>query len=418
MKQLTAILIGAGLRGNTYSAYALTHPDELRIVGVAEPDAVRRVQYKEKFDLPDERCFSTWQEVFAKGKWADMVMICTQDSMHYEPCMAAIEKGYDILLEKPISPSYAECKEIADTAHEKNVKVVVCHVMRYTPIFAEIKKIADSGEIGKIMTIVHNENVGDFHHAHSFVRGNWRNSKESSPMILAKSCHDLDFLQWLVGKKCLRLSSFGSLSYFTKENCPAGAPPRCTDGCEIDCPYHAYKMYVLGGSDWLRSASAGKANPSDEEVLKAIKTGPYGRCVYQIDNDVVDHQVVSMEFEGNVTAIFSMTAFTADTSRSIKIMGTKGEIKAHTESDCITVTKFMPFPHKKSREVLIEIPPDDHHYGGDMGLMKSFCAYLRDESSQTGISEARISAQNHLYCFAAEKSRLNNGMVIEIATDL
>jgi len=195
MKQISAILIGAGQRGRVYSAHASLHPEELRIVGVAEPDNTRRKEYQDMYNIPDDKCLKTWQDVFTEEKWADVVMICTQDTMHYEPVMAAIDKGYDILLEKPIAPTAAECREIADAAAYKNAKVIVCHVMRYTPIFNALKEVIDSGEIGKVMTVVHNENVGDYHQAHSFVRGNWGNCENSSPMILAKSGHDFDFLQ-------------------------------------------------------------------------------------------------------------------------------------------------------------------------------------------------------------------------------
>ena len=412
MKQISAILIGAGQRGKAYSAHAANYPEELRIVGVAEPDHVRRREYQAKYNLPEDKCFATWQNVFAKDKWADTVMICTQDAMHYEPSMEAIDKGYDILLEKPIAPTAKECHNIVDAATTKGVKVVVCHVMRYTPIFNTIKEIISSGEIGDLVTVVHNENVGDFHQAHSYVRGNWGNSKRSSPMILAKSCHDLDFLQWFIGRKCLRLSSFGSLSYFTRNNCPEGAPVRCSDGCSIDCPYDARKMYLESSNEWLRTVATGYASPTNMEVETAIKNGPYGRCVYQCDNDVVDHQVVSMEFEGGVTAIFSMSGLTPDSSRSIKIMGTKGQIKAHTVPHTIVVSKFVTHPHLESREIALQ--DREGHSGGDAGIMRSFCAYLRGESNVSGVSEIGVSAENHMLCFAAEKSRLNNGAVVEL----
>jgi len=354
MKQITAIMIGAGQRGNTYSAYALDHSEELRIVGVAEPDETRRNEYKEKYNLPDDKCLYTWEDVFKEDKWADAVMICTQDAMHFGPAMAAIEKGYDILLEKPIAPTAEECRKIADAATKKGVKILVCHTMRYTPLFNAIKDVIDSGEIGDIMTVVHNENVGDYHQAHSFVRGNWSNLKESSPMILAKSCHDLDMLQWILSKKCIRLSSFGTLSYFRKEYCPENAPPRCTDGCTVDCVYDARKFYLGSENMWFRPVAAGCADPTDEQVEEALKTGPYGRCVYQCDNDVVDHQVVSMEFEDSVTVIFSMTAFTPEISRSIKIMGTKGQMKVHTVPHTIEITKFKAYPQTEERTITIQ----------------------------------------------------------------
>jgi predicted dehydrogenase len=329
--------------------------------------------------------------------------------MHYEPAMAAIERGYDILLEKPISPNLDECKAIADAAEKKDVKVVVCHVMRYSPFCVAIKNVIESGEIGKVMSIVHNENVGNIHQAHSFVRGNWGVLEDSSPMILAKCCHDMDFIQWLVDKKCLSLSSFGALSYFNKDNCPDGAPLRCTDGCTEDCPYDSRKLYIQDNkNEWLRSVATGHYNATDDEVEAAIKTGPYGRCVFQCDNDVVDHQVISMLFEDDTTVIFSMSAFTPDISRSIKVMGTKGQIKGHTSTNTVKVTSFITGEERE-----IDTTAVGGHGGGDGGIMTAFCDYVRGKDVK-GISEIRISTENHKLCFAAEESRLNNGAVIEL----
>jgi len=408
-KAVKTILIGAGQRGSAYCDYAKSHPDKLRIVGVADADPIRKNQFKEKFDLPEADCLDTWEDVFKREKWADTVFICTQDEMHYAPVMAAIEAGYDILLEKPISPSPKECMEMARAAEAKGVKVVVCHVLRYTPFFAKIKEIIDSGEIGDVVTIVHNENVGNLHHSHSFVRGNWGNSETSSPMILAKSCHDLDVVQGLVGKDCLRLSSFGSLSYFNKDNCPEGAPPRCTDGCTEDCPYDSRKLYISSDNEWFRSVAAGRYNATNEELEAAMKAGPYGRCVFQCDNNVVDHQVVSMEFEDGVTVIFSMSSFTPDISRSIKVMGTKGQIKGYTTEKSIKVSNFVT---NEEREMIIE--SKSGHDGGDTGIMDTFCEYVKGGAPGKAITDIGISAKNHMLCFAAEKSRLENGVIIEM----
>jgi len=409
MKPITLITIGAGARGSTYASYALEHPEQFKIVGVAELHTARREAFREKYNLTEEACLHTWEDVFTREKWADAVMICTQDSMHYGPAMAAIAKGYDILLEKPVSPSEKECFEIARAAEAAGVKVVVCHTMRYTLIFVKIKEILESGAIGDIVTFVHNENVGDIHQSHSFVRGHWRNSKESSPMILAKSCHDLDALQWLIGKKCVALTSFGSLKYFNKDNKPQSAPPRCTDGCDVaDCPYDARKLYLHSSDQWFRPVAVGHANPTDKEVEAALKAGPYGRCVFQCDNDVVDHQVVNMLFEDGITVMFSMSAFTPDTSRSLKIMGTKGQLKAHTDSNDILVTDFIT---REERAVPVEVK-EGGHGGGDTGIMEAFYKYLRGEIGREKISEAGVSAQNHRLCFAAEESRLNGGKVV------
>jgi len=407
MKPIKAIVIGAGQRGNAYAAYAKTHPEAIEFVGVSESHEKRRNDFAEKYGIEKDNCLSSWKDVFAREKWADLVIICTPDQMHYEPTMAAIEQGYDILLEKPIAPTHQECVDIAEAAEKKGVKVVVCHVMRYSPFAVKIKEVIDSGEIGKVMSIVHNENVGHIHQSHSFVRGNWGNEKESAPMILAKSCHDMDFLQWLIGKKCKSLSSYGSLSYFNLENCPKEAPPRCTDGCTVDCPYDSRKLYLNSKNEWFRSVAAGHYNATDEEVEAVLKTGPYGRCVYQCDNDVVDHQVVSMSFEDDITVIFSMTAFTPETSRSIKIMGTKGQIKAHTSKKTALVSDFITGEERE-----IDTTAVGGHGGGDEGIMKSLIDYLNGKEV-ADISEIRISTENHMLCFAAEESRRNGGALVQ-----
>ncbi|MCL2364061.1 MAG: Gfo/Idh/MocA family oxidoreductase [Defluviitaleaceae bacterium] len=406
----TVILIGAGQRGRIYADYALTHPHEMKVVGVAEPHEKRRNQFRDKHNLDASVCVENWQDVFARDKWADAVMICTQDTMHTEPVMAAIAKGYDILLEKPIAPTEKECLEIAAAAKAADTKIVVCHVLRYTPLFSQIKKMLTDGFIGDIVTFVHNENVGDTHHAHSFCRGNWRNTKESTPMILAKSCHDMDIMQWLVGKRCTALSSFGSLKFFTEAYKPEGAPLRCTDGCPHDCPYDARKLYLQSDNEWFRGVTAGHANPTDAAVEESLKTGPYGRCVFQCDNDVVDHQTVNMQFEDGITAIFSMTSFTPEISRSLKIMGTRGQIKAHTASPTIHYTNFVT---REEKEIPINEAKGGHD-GGDEGIMKAFCQYLRDEISADDVSEVAISALNHQLCFKAEESRLAGGKLLTL----
>ena len=411
MEPIKAIVIGAGQRGNAYAAYAKSNPQDLQFVGVAEPHDIRRSDFGEKYGVDKENCLHTWEEVFAREKWADVVIICTPDRLHYEPCMAAIAQGYDVLLEKPISPNPQECVNIANAADEKAVKVVVCHVMRYSPFSVKIKEVIDSGEIGKVMSIVHNENVGNIHQSHSFVRGNWRNKEESAPMILAKSCHDMDFLQWLIGKKCKSLSSYGSLAYFNRENAPKGTPDRCIDGCTVDCPYDSRKLYLQSKNDWFRSVAVGHYNSTDEEVEAALKTGPYGRCVFKCDNNVVDHQVVSMSFEDDITVIFSMSAFTPETSRSIKIMGTKGQIKAHTSYKVAVVNNFVT---GEEREV--DTTAVGGHGGGDSGIMKALVDYLRGKDIPD-ISEARISAENHMLAFAAEDSRLKDGAKAEFSAD-
>ena len=313
MKKLTAVVLGYGMRGSTYARYATDHPDEVEIVAIADPVENKRAYAKEKHNLPDDMLFTDWKDVAKLPKLADFAIIAMQDNMHYEPALACIEKGYNILLEKPMAPTARECREISEAAEKKGVKVIVCHVLRFTQFFCALKDLLDGGKIGEVMSIVHMENVGNTHQSHSFVRGNWRNSEESCPMILAKSCHDTDILQWLVGKKCRKVQSFGGLDHFNAAHRPEGAPDYCIQGCPHGetCFYNAVKLYYDDKDNaWFRGVAANTAtNPSDEAVKEAITHGPYGRCVYACDNDVVDHQIVNMEFEGGTTVTFSMNCF-------------------------------------------------------------------------------------------------------------
>ncbi|MGL4738599.1 MAG: Gfo/Idh/MocA family protein [Cellulosilyticaceae bacterium] len=411
MKQITAVVIGAGLRGGyAYSPYALENPDELKIVGVAEPIEERRKRMQELHNIPDECCFSSWDELLAVPRFADAAMICTQDQMHYEPAMAALDLGYHLLLEKPIAPTAEECIAIQDKANEKNCHVVVCHVLRYTSLFKELKALMDEARIGKVMTLTHCENVHHIHHSHSFVRGNWRNSKESNPMILAKSCHDLDIIQWLADAKCTGVSSFGHLSYFCEANMPEGAPQYCMDGCPSGdtCPYNASRVYVKeklwGCTDFCMNPKSAK------DISSALHYSNYGRCVFRCDNDVVDHQVVNMNYDNDMTVTFSMCAFTHDFSRTMKLMGTKGEIRVmfgdeHVIEiyDFVSGRKDVIYPHRSK----------SGHGGGDFGIVSDFVKLLATGKKSSSLTSIDVSVQSHLLAFAAEESRLS-GQTVEL----
>lgn len=408
MKQITCILVGAGLRGmEVYAPYALEHPDELKFVAVAEPDPVRRERFAKAHNIPAEACFETWEDLLDKPKMADAAMIMTLDRMHFKPTMAAIEKGYHILLEKPMASTPGECVTIAEAARKSGKLFLLCYVLRYTPFFSTIKQLLDDGAIGKLISIQHNENVGYWHQAHSFVRGHYGNSEKESPMILQKSSHDMDIMLWLAGKDCERLSSFGSLSHFTSENAPAGAPLRCTDGCpHIDtCIYSAPALYLTDNIKWPTSAISNFLDY--ESRLKALKEGPYGRCVYHCDNDVVDHQVVSLEFGDGITAAFTMCAFTNEISRTIKLMGTEGEIRGAMEKDEIRILRFGS---RESRVISLKGVSGDHS-GGDIGLMKEFVRLMQADGNEKGRSSAEKAIQSNLMAFAAEESRLTNKVI-------
>lgn len=410
MKKVTVALIGAGLRGINYSEYAIQHPDELQVVAVAEPNAKRRNKFKARHKLADDMCFTHWDDFFASPKVADAVFICTQDNQHYVPTMKALEAGYHVLLEKPMSPDAKECVLMGEMASKVNRVFSICHVLRYTNFFSTIKELLESGAIGQLMSIQHNENVGYWHQAHSFVRGNWRKKDESSPMILAKSCHDLDILSWLTDSECVRVSSFGSLSHFKSSEAPEGAPLRCTDGCPAadKCLYYAPNQYLTEDTDWPTSAISDDL--SYEARLNALQEGPYGRCVYHCDNDVVDHQVVNLEFANSVTIAFTMSAFTKDVSRTLKLMGTMGEIRGAMEKNEIEVIHFGS--GKVERISFENAGGHVGHGGGDMGLIKDFVKLVRAEGKIQGLTSANHSVQSHLMAFAAEQSRIEGNSIV------
>ena len=409
MNPVTAILIGAGARGQIYARYAQEHPEELRIMAVAEPKADRRALMCRAYGIPADRAFSNWEDLMARPQMADAALICTLDDMHTEPTLAALKQGYHVLLEKPMSNSETECRAIAAAAEEAQRVLSVCHVLRYTPFYRTIKQLIDDGQVGEVASLSQVENVGYWHHAHSFVRGNWRCSEQTSPMILQKSCHDMDILLWLSGQRCTRVSSFGSLHHFDAAHAPQDAPLRCTDGCphSVVCPYDAGKIYLTDNVGWPTEMLT--TDLSREGRLKALREGPYGRCVYHCDNDVVDRQVVNLEFDNGV-ASFTMTAFTTDMARQLKVCGTKGQITADMNANTVSLHRFG---ESGPREITLETPPQTNNYGhggGDYYLMRDFVRAIQS-GGDGNLSSARVSLQSHLICFAAERSRVERRIV-------
>jgi predicted dehydrogenase len=416
-KKISAILIGAGGRGRVYTDDMAKYPDLYEVVAVAEPIDARREYIAEKHNIPADRVFRDWRELMALPKIADACIICTMDQDHTIPTMLAIDKGYEILLEKPAAATPEDCMLLANYAEQKGVEVLVCHVLRYTPFFMTLKNLIDDGYVGKVMQIRHTEDVGHIHQSHSFVRGNWGNSERSTPMILQKCCHDLDIIQWLIGTPCTRIQSFGSLSHFNKANCPEGAPLRCTDGCPAadTCYYNAEKVYLSETTPgWFKNAASKMHEPTDEAMRVAVKDGDYGRCVFRCDNDVVDHQVVNMEFEGGTLCTMTMSAFNQG-GRRIRIYGTKGEVSAAADATKIDVFEFDT---REWHQINIEdaIASDSitsGHGGGDSGIMVSFYDMLSGKECAE-LSDISISVKNHMIVFAAEKSRLE-GRVVEVS---
>lgn len=410
MKQLKVILLGAGQRGQIYTNVMATLPEQFRVVGVAEPVDANREFIRQKHDIPAENCVSSWEQLLEHPRFADVAIIATQDKMHHAPAMKALELGYDLLLEKPVAPSAAECMDIWQQAERFGRKVMVCHVLRYTSFYSRVKQLLEEGVIGDVMNIVHTEGVGNLHQSHSFVRGNWCNEQESAPMLLAKSCHDVDLLQWLMEDTCSRVQSFGSLRYFRAENAPEGAPQRCIDGCPHGetCCYNAVKLYLEDEKNlWFRGAATGLVAPTNDDVRRVLENTQYGKCVFHCNNNVVDHQVMNLEFEKGGTVSFTMSAFNKG-GRKTNIMGTKGEMFLDFEADEI---KIYHFDARQFEIINTRTGSVSGHGGGDDGIVYALYDYLTGVKTADQVSEIGISCCNHLLVFAAEQARHENRVI-------
>ena len=405
------VLIGAGQRGTIYARYAQKKGHE--IAAVAETDPVRRAIAAGEFGIPEERTFSTGAELLAQPRMGDAAIIATMDRDHFREAVPAMEKGYHLLLEKPISPLPEETLAIEKTAERTGRHVTVCHVLRYSPFFREIRRAIDEGKIGRVITIQHNENIGNFHIAHSFVRGNWRRSDLSSPLIMQKSCHDMDLLVWLTGSRCNSIASFGDLTYFRKENAPEGSAERCCD-CPLKdtCRFSAYRCYLPLAGNW--PATVLTDDQSEAGLKEAIRTGAYGRCVYHCDNNVCDHQVTVLRFENGITATFNLSGFTNRMTRTMKIMGEDGEIRASEAENVIEITRFAANNTEKSESEIIR--PElvlSGHSGGDSGIVEDFLGMLEGKGSVSA-TEIHESVESHMMACAAEQARLT-GSVVKLA---
>ncbi len=445
MKPATAILLGAGDRGAIYAAYALRHSDRFRIVAIAEPVAERRRHAAGLHGIPEANTFESWEELLARPRMADGAIIATQDAMHTAPAVRALGLGYHVLLEKPMALSEADCRSIVGAAEASGRALCVCHVLRYTALFRTVKEIFDAGTIGRVLSICHAENVAYYHMAHSYVRGNWRRSNESSPMILAKCSHDLDLLYWFAGSPPRSIASAGGLHHFTAANAPRRAPGRCTDGCPAadECLYEAVATYLHGvplkkalammnagaisvaakmllGAPGLsriipglRSYVRWREWPtstitddlSEAGVLRALREGPYGRCVYRCDNDQMDHQETMIEFENGVTAVLRMHGLSAMEARTLRIDGSAGTLRASFGAGGALEVDL----HGSSRVNRYKVKTDLlGHSEGDEGIMENFVAVLTGGCSLTS---ARESLQSHLMAFAADRARLEGRVV-------
>lgn len=457
---VTALLIGAGLRGReVYGRYAAKSPGKLKFTAVAEPDAARRKLFQQEHGIPDNMALRTWEELLGagEGKLADAAFICTRDNMHYRPAMAALEAGYDLVLEKPISPDLDECRHIARRARQTGRIIQVCHVLRFTPFWRKVKELVEAGAIGRIVHYDHSENVSYWHFGHSYVRGHYGSAAASSPLILAKSCHDLDLMYWIFGEKPLTVQSMGELSFYRPENAPAGAPDRCTDGCpEADkCPWYAPRMYVTAEPllrvglhaparltrllahialnhrktlkflslfnrrlksivNWDQfPATVITTDLTPEGKMRALRESPFGRCIYKCGNDVMDHQVTTYTFPGGSTGTLTLHGVSDLEGRELRIFGTRGALRGYFRynGEEITVTDFR---YSKTRTVYKAGLSMDGHGGGDFGLMDSFVRVLRGQKTpQAAGADAENALEAHYMAFTAEDARIS-GKCLEI----
>lgn len=405
---LDVVILGAGARGTfSYGQYALDHPDEVRVVAVAEPDDGKRERFARLHRLPPDRCFSRWDELLVAEGMAPTLICALPDAEHVEATAEALYAGYDVLLEKPMAVTPEDCVRIVAASEESGRLLMISHVLRYTPFFSTLHDILASGRLGDIMTVEQRENVAFWHMAHSYVRGNWSNVERAAPMILAKCCHDLDILVWnMAGDPVQRLHSFGSLTHFRPENAPPGAPARCLDGCPAAdaCPYYAPRIYLGENTGWPVNTIT--ADLSYEGRLRALESGPYGRCVYHCDNDAVDHQVVSMEHASGAVVTLIMHGHSDEEVRTMRYDGTRATLKGR-----FGVTSEITIHDHLTGEVeRIEVGPGrGGHGGGDEGLMHAFVEAVREGAPP--LTGARMSLESHLLAFAAERSRAQGAVI-------
>ena len=399
-KPASIVAIGAGNRTNKYLEYVKQHPDRVRLVGVVELNDIRRQSVAERFGLEPSQCYADYHDFFRNPVQADAVMICTPENRHFEPTMLAIEAGCHVLLEKPIAQTLEECQAIGEAARKKGVLVSVCHVLRYHPYFMKVKELVDSGELGHIISINHRTSVGVDRAAHGFVRGIWRSERLSNPMLMSKCCHDIDFLLWLTKTPCRKLTSFGSLRWFKAKNAPEGSAERCIDcGVESHCPFSAVDLYQVR-RDWIANFDVPEGKTIDDVIEDQLREGLYGRCVYHCDNDVVDHQIVSMEMESEVTINFSMDIFTLKDCRETHISLTEGEIDG--DENRLRVRRF-----RGAEETVYDFSGLAHqpfHAGADLAIIADFIDAIRTGRRDLVTSIDR-SVESHRICFEAERSR-------------
>ena len=452
MARIDAVLIGAGQRGaDAYAPFALQHPDRLRFVAVVEPKEARRKHFAEAHGIPASHCFSDTEGLFALGRIAHAAFICTPDQGHLQPARRALAQGYHVLLEKPMATTPEACAELVALSKRHNVRLSTCHGFRHTRHLKKLRELLSNDAVGEVVNVSHTENVAYYHMAHSYVRGSWRRKDESAPMILTKCCHDFDALNWVLREPVVRLASYGSLKHFRADRAPKGAPERCTDGCPVSdsCPFYAPRFYgsltplldnaaqdTVGPMRWgfeLTSAiaealhGAGEKipllrkldlyngwprsvlsdDPTPESIDKAMREGPYGRCVYHVDNDVVDHQVVLMQLASGASVTLTMQGHSAVEERVTVVQGSHGSISARIG---IAKSRIELFDHAMGTRQEFDTTGGrlDGHGGSDLTLVEAFVAAVEKGDISDHGDEA---LESHLLAFAAEQARVSGQWV-------
>ena len=431
-KPVTAVIVGAGHRAFVYSELAKTNPELLKIVGVADPNPVRRKKAMEYFGFSEDMCFDSAQTLAEKGRLADAVINGTMDEQHLETAIPLLNAGYDMLLEKPFAVCEEDMRQIVDCAKKNNSKVMICHVLRYTPFYYAIKERIENGEIGDIINIQMTEHVSYHHLSTSYIRGKWANSdKCHTTMLLAKCCHDIDLMMWFMSEtKPVSISSFGSKFQFKPENAPENAGTICMKDCPLvdECVYSTKRLYIDHPDRWsfyVWDALEGIENPTIDDKIALMKTdNPYARCIYKCDNNVVDHQSVLVNFASGATGTHNMVGGSAEPRRNIHIIGTKGEIFGNFEESKFTVLKINPSPDAHNEECDVEevdlrvtgdmVGAYGGHGGGDERLAEDFVKFIRGEQPSLACTSIFDSVAGHLCVYLADKSRESGGLPIEV----
>lgn len=429
-KPLTAIIVGAGHRSMIYASLAKTDPDMLNIIGVADPDPIKRRLAAEEFGIPEDMQFYDADELASRGRIADVIINGTMDSQHIKTAVPLLRLGYDMILEKPLAVSREETELLYETAKQYGNTVYVCHVLRYAPFYRKVYEYLD--RIGDVINIQLTEHVSYHHLVVSYVRGKWRSEEEcGAGMLLAKCCHDMDLMLWFAGDaRPVSAASFGSDFAFSADKIPKRAGTRCLCDCEIEteCPYSAKKHYIDHPDRWrfyVWDCFSGQ-NPTIEDKINSLKTdNPYGLCVYKCGHKVVDHQSVLVNFDNGMTATLNMIGGAAKAERNVHIIGTKGEIKGTFDDSVIRLRLIDQSPECKTfyTEDVIDLKIDGDksgmtggHGGGDVELARDFVRAVRGEATSPCAPSLDVSIASHLAVFAAERSR-KNGTIEKIYGD-